>query len=288
MQRVEQLESAGSSLARHAAARQQAAEPAMRLDRATDVLRLQQLAGNAAIARMLTSRASGQRLQRAIQFGAAADVTNTDGATKELDRKKWMQALVAPELERIFGTPFVRNTVDTWATGQPRQNEPPRAKRVYQIKELTGGWGFLGIDFAKPLTTADIAVLNEQIHKIEIAVDPSLAAPKSIASTEFGSELTFVNVALESIKDVTNRDEITRNRGPYNEVALAWKGAMTQRGVEPTKEQRFDNMLYLTYEFSEATHGVDWSYRVTPISSASRSSRRRRTPRTCSPARSAT
>lgn len=267
MRQVEQRESARSSSARRAAARARAADQPARLGLPADVLRLQQLAGNQATARMLTP-AAGPQLQRAIAFDVVREQANTDLNTKGPARKRWLGGKLVPEMQRIFGPLWTGNpgtTVDAWAVAQRRDGEPDRGKRAFHVKQLAEGFQYLDVDFRVPVTTAGIAAFNEQIHALEVAVDPSLAVPESIASTEFGSELTFVDQALEDIEGVRDKNEMHKAmRGPYNVIATAWRNAMTQLGIAPSNEQRADGMLYLTYTFTQATHGVDWNYRVTP------------------------
>jgi hypothetical protein len=230
------------------------------------VLALQRSAGNAAVARELGRIPAGLPLQRALSYSAAALPANT-GNVIPASRRIWLKRLLDNELKTMFGIHpddrFNNANLGSWKLAH--QDDAREIDRLLQLLMA----GFNDIDFGVPVTKADITEVNRLLHDVEVTADKGKAAPEAIRRVFIGNEFTFVNESLRTALRKTDPkvkgDVYQKMRAPYEDIVQRWKSAMAGLGgPAPAEEFGTDRMPILVYRFTQAAHGVDWWYKVTP------------------------
>jgi len=209
-------------------------------------------------------------IQRAIKLHEVENINNQMGIANNI-RKAWFIGLVKNEMARIINESRKGQSGAALSTPATLGADVAALKQANHNAFSVVKWElnpFLkGIKSNIPVTKDDFLSVNDFLNRAEVFLKTKKKAPDIIKDVLVGNEFTFTHSSLTSLTpDAEDDDDIYRlMKKPYNVLAGAWKTAMNVHNIAPAEESTDSfGMIYLTYEFKSITHGIDWSYKVTP------------------------
>ncbi len=209
-------------------------------------------------------------IQRVIKLHEVENINNQVGVANNT-RKMWFMGLVTNEIARIINESRKGQSGAALSTPATLGADVAALKQANHNAFSVIKWElnpFLkGIKSNIPVTKDDFLSVNDFLNRAEVFLKTKKKAPDVIKDVLVGNEFTFTHSSLTSLTpDAEDDDDIYRlMKKPYNVLAGAWKTAMNVHNIAPAEESTDSfGMIYLTYEFKSVTHGIDWSYKVTP------------------------